>query len=73
MLMVNKKLQHLRIGSNKIGDDGARHVAEGFQQNDTLKELELDYCNISVKGDHALCMHKWLHIQLSKLPSCITE
>jgi len=50
MLMENKKLQYLNVGWNKIGDDGVRHVTEGLQQNDNLTELELQYCEISVKG-----------------------
>ena len=49
--MKNKKLQHLDIGWNRIGDDGVRHVTEGLQQNDTLTELELPNCEISVKGN----------------------
>ena len=52
MLMENKKLQHLCIGSNQIGDDGVRHVIEGLQQNDTVTELRLYNCNISVKGNY---------------------
>ena len=51
MLMENKKLQHLCIGSNKIGDDGVIHVTEGLLQNDTLTELMLSDCTISVKGN----------------------
>ena len=51
MLMENKKLQHLDIGHNEIGDDGVIHVTEGLQQNDTLTELMLSNCTISVKGN----------------------
>ena len=51
MLMENKKLQHLNIGSNKIGDDGMSHITEGLQQNDTLTELVLAKCEISAKGN----------------------
>ena len=47
--MENKELQHLDIGRNKIGDDGVRHVTEGLY---TLTELELQHCNISVKGNY---------------------
>ena len=39
MLMENKKLHHLDIRGNNIGDDGVRHVTEGLQQNNTLTEL----------------------------------
>ena len=53
MLMVNKKLQHLNISSNRIGNDGVRHVTEGLQQNDTLTELILQGCGISVKGNYS--------------------
>ena len=48
----NKKLQHLNIGQNKIGDDGVRHVTEGIQRNNTLTELLLWECEISVKGSY---------------------
>ena len=53
MLMGNKKLQHLNISENTIGDDGVRHVTEGLQQNDTLTELILWGCEISVKGNYS--------------------
>ena len=53
MLMVNKKLQHLNISQNTIGDDGVKHVTEGLQQNDTLTELMLWGCKISVKGNYS--------------------
>ena len=51
--MENKKLQHLRLSRNTIGDDGVRHVTEGLQQNDTLTELILQICEISVKGNYS--------------------
>ena len=53
MLMENKNLTHLDIGSNNIDDDGVRHVTEGLQQNDTLTELVLGDCEISVKGNYS--------------------
>ena len=49
--MKNKKLQHLNIGSNEIGDDGVSHITEGLQQNDTLTKLMLHDCEISAKGN----------------------
>ena len=52
MLMENEKLQHLHIGLNEFGDDGVRHLTEGLQQNDTLTELRLQQCNISLKGNY---------------------
>ena len=53
MLMENKNLIHLNIGDNNIGNDGVRHVTEGLQQNDTLTELVLHNCKISVKGNYS--------------------
>ena len=50
MLMENKTLTHLDIGGNTISDDGVRHVTEGLQQNNTLTELWLYDCEISVQG-----------------------
>ena len=51
--MKTKKLQNLDIGDNEIGDDGVRHVTEGFQQNDTLTELGLSNCGISVNSNYS--------------------
>ena len=53
MLMENKNLTCLDISSNNIGNDGVRHVTEGLQQNDTLTELWLRICKISVKGNYS--------------------
>ena len=52
MLMINRTLKHLNISSNKIQDDGVRDIMEGLQQNDTLTELRLCNCEISVKGNY---------------------
>ena len=53
MLMINRTLKHLNIGFNKIQDDGVRDIMEGLQQNDTLTELWLYRCEISVKGNYS--------------------
>ena len=53
MLMVNRTLKHLDIDGNKIQDDGLRDIMEGLRQNDTLTELVLDNCGISVKGNYS--------------------
>ena len=53
MLMENKYLEHLNIGGNNIGDDGTKDVMEGIQHKDTLTELWLHYCEISVKGNYS--------------------
>ena len=52
MLMVNRTLKHLHISVNKIQDDGVRDIMEQLQQNDTLTELQLQSCEISVKGNY---------------------
>ena len=61
MLMKNKKLQHLSIDSNQFGDDGVRLVTEGLQQNDTLTELRLHSCKISVKGNQLVIYNMVSH------------
>ena len=53
MLMVNRTLKHLNIGFHEIQDDGVRDIIEGLQQNDSLTELLLHYCEISVKGNYS--------------------
>jgi len=53
MLMENKKLQRFNISVNKIGDDGMKYITEGLQQNNTLTELWLCKCEISVKGNYS--------------------
>ena len=37
-------------GSNGIGDDGVKSLARGLTRNETLRELHLDFCNISKLG-----------------------
>ena len=49
--MENKKLQHLNIFGNKIGDSGVRYVAKGLCQNDILTELVLCDSMITAKGN----------------------
>ena len=53
MLMVNRTLKHLNISRNKLQDVGVRDIMEGLQQNNTLTELWLDNCKISVKGKYS--------------------
>ena len=53
MLTVNRTLKHLDISGNKIQHDGVKDTMEGLQQNDTLTELALDNCKISVKGNYS--------------------
>ena len=51
--MVNRTLKHLNINYNKIQDDGVRDIMEALQQNDILTKLQLDNCEISVKGNYS--------------------
>ena len=51
--MVNRTLKHLDVSSNETQDDGVRVIMEGLQHNDTLTELELGNCEISVKGNYS--------------------
>ena len=51
--MENKILKLLNYGYNNISDNGIRDVSEGLQQNDTLTELRLRRCEISVKGNYS--------------------
>mmetsp|Transcript_7272 Transcript_7272/g.11966 ORF Transcript_7272/g.11966 Transcript_7272/m.11966 type:complete len:350 (-) Transcript_7272:83-1132(-) len=44
------KLQKLLLDYNDLGSEGARLIAQGLQNNLTLKELSLQYCNIESKG-----------------------
>ena len=53
MLIVNRTLKHLNIGGNTIQDDGVGDIMEGLQHNDTLIELLLQSCKISVKGNYS--------------------
>ena len=58
MLAGNKKLRHLNIGGNNIGDDGVSYITEGLQQNYTLTELMLVNCKISAKGNYSYNYYK---------------
>ena len=53
MLIDNKKLQHLNVSGNELGDEGMRHITEGLQQNNILTELLLYNCEISAKGNYS--------------------
>ena len=53
MLRKNKKLQCLYIDRNSVRDEGVRDITEELQQNDTLTELRLHNCKISIKGNYS--------------------
>ena len=52
VLAKNNSLLVLDLGSNGIGDEGVRSLARGLARNNTLRELHLDFCNISKRGPH---------------------
>ena len=41
--------------SNDIGDDGMSSVVDGLQHNNTLKMLNVEECEFSVKGSYSYC------------------
>ena len=51
--MENKNLECLNIGGNSIEDGGTKDVMEGIQHNGTLTKLQLQSCEISVKGNYS--------------------
>ena len=50
MLKANRVLQYLDISRNEIDDDGVKYVARGLQENETMTEISLENCEISVTG-----------------------
>ena len=55
LLKVNNSLQELDMWGNYIFDDGMSSVADGLQQNNTLKMLDVSQCEFSVKGSYSYC------------------
>ena len=43
-------LKVLDIGNNKIGDSGMLIIAEALKDSNTITELGLDQCGLSVKS-----------------------
>lgn len=65
MLKTNRSLQVLNLAKNsEIGNQGAKHLAEGLKMNSTLKTLNLNDCGITTEGikcmAHALTVNKTL-------------
>ena len=52
-LMVNRSLQVLDLRHNPIST-AVVHIAESLKQNDSLREINLSDCDISVKGGEAI-------------------
>ena len=50
LLEVNNSLKELDMGYNAIGDNGISSVADGLQCNKTLTNLNVRWCEFSVKG-----------------------
>ena len=48
---MKNKLQCLNIGGNAIGDDGVRIITEGLLCNNTLSQLYVWECGITVEGN----------------------
>ncbi|CAF4394303.1 unnamed protein product [Rotaria sp. Silwood2] len=46
----NKELKCLQIWGKHIGLIGAKYISLGLQENTTLTELDLTYCNIGEEG-----------------------
>ena len=44
------------MGHDVIGDDGMSSVADGLQHNNTLKKLDVSWCEFSVKGSYSHCI-----------------
>ena len=50
LLMENKTITSLNIGSNDIGDEGVDSVCQGYHHNKTVATLNMWRCGFSVKG-----------------------
>ena len=50
LLMENKKLQVLNIGSNRIGNEGVAAICEELHNNASITKLSMYECGISVDG-----------------------
>ena len=44
-------LRVLKFGYDKIGDDGISMISGELQHNNSLTELKVGYCGLSVKGE----------------------
>jgi len=55
LLMENKKLQTLKIGSNQISNEGLAAICEGLLHNAYLTELWMSDCGLSVEGIITAC------------------
>ena len=47
-------LRVLNVGDNEIGDDGISMISEELQHNNSLTELSLWRCRLSVKGEELI-------------------
>ena len=47
-------LRVLDVGWNEIGDDGISMISEELQYNNSLTELSLWWCGLSVKGEELI-------------------
>lgn len=57
LLKDNRTLQVLNIGGNHIGDDGMSLVLKELQLNNTMTELRIAGCGLSLQGTVATSYH----------------
>ena len=47
-------LRVFNVGGNKIGDDGISLISEELQHNNSLTELSVAQCGLTVKGEQLI-------------------
>ena len=64
-------LRVLHVGGNEIGDDGISMISEEFQHNNSLTELSVWWCGLSVKGEEPIILYS-LHVLVSvNIVACV--
>ena len=51
---IHSNLKSLSLDINKFGEDGAKHLAEGIQMNQSLTTLNIANCEIGPGGAHVI-------------------
>ena len=64
---VNRELESLNLGSNRIGDEGMVILCEALKSNSTLKELNLHANNIGPVGAQSLANMLQFNTSLTSL------
>ena len=65
-------LRVLNVGWNKVGDDGMLMISEELQHNNSLTELSVQNCGLSVKGEK-LQYNGYLHYCYDHYRCCCCE